>query len=370
MKKKKILTGVLCSLLTMNVYSEDETKYMNKYEREEYEKMSTGKKVLYGGGLAGIVIGGIIVADNISSDSSGTDVEIGDPPPEETPTLLSISESRSPNKDLARTVLVARDISRMYQDRGISGIKKDEDTLDIFIEGAEGKGEYTGILGGIYGMKKLWEKGNLNLKGSIAYSHMETSYETSADGRSDTVHLGLHLGYSREKIYNYTWIGNEFSYNRYDDNSSDNYKSNFLRVGNELSYELGNEGLSIRPYLSVEGGYLSMGDIEVDDTRAASETYYSLRWGPGIEMVKELEKIEGILRVGYVREEGNIYDEFSMVENGSSIKIKDLEDKEALEMTVEMNYRVPRGKIYARGKYILRDESNSIIGSLGFRYNI
>ena len=370
MKRKKVLTGILCSLLTINIYCDEETKYMNKYEREDYEKMSTGKKALYGGGLVGIIAGGIIVADNISSDSSGTDVEIGDPPPEETVALLSIGESRSPNKDIARTTLIARDISRLYQDKGILGMKKDDDTLDIFIEGVEGKGEYTGILGGIYGMKTLWEKANLNLKGSIAYSHMETSYETSADGRADTVHLGLHLGYNRERLYNYTWLGNEFSYNKYDDNSSDNYKSNYLRLGNEVSYELGDESLSIRPYLSIEGGYLSVGDIEIGETRAASETYYSFRWGTGVELVKKIEKIEGILRVGYVREEGNMYDEFNIVENGSHIKIKDIEDKESLETILEVNYKMSQGIIYARGKYILREESNSIIGSLGFRYNI
>ena len=220
-------------------------------------------------------------------------------------------------------------------------------------------------------MKTLKKGEGYKIKGSLAYSHTEIDYETNADGRADTLHTGLHLVYEQEKLSNYTWIANEFSYNKFENEGSDNYKTNYLRMGNEISYELAGEFISIRPYIMAEGGWLSMGDIEMEGARASSEGYTSFRWGPGIEATSRTpRRVIGKVRVEYMREEGNIYDEFYIENTTKDIRVEDMEGTNSLEILGEVSFKLKYGEIYSRGKYIWREESDSITGTLGFKYKL
>ena len=360
-----ILAGVL--LLYGNTYSEEE--YQQKVVR-----LSTKEKIAYTGlGLGGLA-GVVLIADNISSDSDGTKVEVGDPPPEEPEPILMMAAPDSYRektmRDIGRTTLYLEDISRVFRELG--RMKKDGEgsELSVFVEALDRDGEYEGVIGGAYLMKDVGEYLGVQVRGSLGYGHASVDYDGGAEGSSEILHCALHLNYDRDAFKNYTWLSNEFSYNRFKEGERARYRGTALALGTENGYLLTLGRVQIKPFIFVQGSFYKRESIDLEDVRAESDNYTSLKWGPGIEGKHNKQAgeydLQTSVRVVYRMEEGSIYDEVSTSEG----RVEDIGEDEVLELSIEGRIGREDISVFARGSYYLQRGDDYHGGSLGVTWEL
>ncbi len=346
--------------------------YGNTYSEEEYQqkvvKLSAKEKITYTGlGLGGLA-GVVLIADNISSDSDGTKVEVGDPPPEEEPApmMAAIDSSREKTlRDLGRVNLYLEDLSTIFREMGRMKRAGEGSEVSVFTEALDRKGEYEGAAGGIYLMKDVGEYLGVQLRGSLGYAHTAADYEGGAEGSSEVLHCALHLNYDRDRFKNYTWLSNEFSYNRFKEGEKARYKGTALALGTENGYLLIDGSLQVIPFIFVQGSFYKKEAIELEDVRAGSDNYTSLKWGPGVEGKHNTRAgeydLQTSLRAVYRMEEGSIYDEVST----SQGSIENLGEDEVLELSIEGRFGRSGTSLFARAVYYVQSGDNFYGGSLG-----
>lgn len=346
--------------------------YGNAYSEEEYQqkvvKLSTKEKLVYTGlGLGGLA-GVVLIADNISSDSDGTKVEIGDPPPEEEPALMMAaadSYRESTLRDIGRTTLYLEDLSRIFREVGRVKSKGEGMEVSVFVEALDRKGEYEGAAGGAYLMKDVGEYLGVQVRGSLGYAHTSVDYEDGGEGSSEVVHCALHLNYDRDRFKNYTWLSNEFSYNRFKEGERARYRGTSLALGSESGYLLTEGRFQIIPFIFAQGSFYKRGAIDLEEVRAGSDNYTSFKWGPGVEgryptQAGEYD-LQTSLRAVYRMEEGSIYDEISTTQGS----IENLGEDEVLELSIEGRLSRDGTSLFARAAYYMQSGNNFYGGSLG-----
>lgn len=354
-----VLTGAL--LLWGNGYSEE--------YQQEVVKLSTGEKIVYTGlGLGGLA-GVVLIADNMSSDSDGTKVEIGDPPPEEEPTPLMASLA-SPYRektlrDIGRINLYLEDLSGIFREMGRMRRSGEGTEVSFFVEALDRRGEYEGAIGGVYFMKNVGEYFGADIRGSLGYGHSSVDYDGGAEGSSEVIHWALHLNYDRDVFKNYTWLSNEFSYNRFQEGEKARYRGTSLALGTENGYLLTAGRFQVIPFIFAQGSFYKREAIDLEDVRAGSDNYTSFKWGPGIEGKYNTQAgtydLSTSMRVVYRMEEGNIYDEVSTSQGG----IEGAGEDEVLELSLEGRGERDNISVFARAAYYIQGGDNYYGGSLG-----
>jgi len=392
--KEKILITALCIALNISSYGgtqaesqtedykkiqnetetkEDKGNYAEKYEREEYGSMSSGKKIFYGGMGIATAVGIVLAADSISTDSDGTKVEIGDPPPEEENLMIrsavySVESNNDINRDLGRTTLQLKDISTTFREIGREAGGRE--SINVFVRPLDRRGEYNGVIAGVYLLNDIWSYGDLDIRGSLAYGHSTADYEDGSDGSSETLHCALHLNYERDRIRSYTWLANEYSYNRFEDGETARYKSSSYSLGSEGGYVFGRKSLEVVPFFFVEGGYIKREGIDLKGIQAESDDYNSFEWGPGVEVkskgVRGLYSLSGSVRAVYRMQEGNIYDEVKT----SSGSVEKISEDDTLELSVTGDAGRDGIFISIGGSYYIQDGDNYFSGRVGAGYDL
>ncbi len=354
-----VLAGAL--LLWGNGYSEE--------YQQEVVKLSTGEKIAYTGlGLGGLV-GIVLMADNISSDSDGTKVEIGDPPSEEEPApmVVSLASPYRENtlRDMGRINLYLEDLSGVFREMGRMKREGEESEVSLFVEALDRRGEYEGAIGGVYFMKDVGEYFGAEIKGSLGYGHSSVDYDEGAEGSSEVIHWALHLNYDRDAFKNYTWLSNEFSYNRFEEGEKARYRGTALALGTENGYLLTAGRLQVIPFIFAQGSFYKRDAIDLEDVRVGSDNFTSFKWGPGIEGNYDIQAgvydLSTSMRVVYRMEEGNIYDEVST----SQGRIEDVGEDEVLELSLESKGERDNISVFVRAAYYIQGGDNYYGGSLG-----
>lgn len=360
-----MLAGAL--LLCGNSYSEE--------YQQEVVKLSTGEKIAYTGlglgGLAGIVL----IADNISSDSDGTKVEIGDPPPEEEPSPMMVSSSgpsyrEKTLRDMGRVNLYLEDLSAVFREMGRMRREEEGSQVSFFVEGLNRKDEYDGVVGGAYFIKDVGKYFGADIRGSLGYGHSSVDYDGGAEGSSEVIHCALHLNYDRDTFKNYTWLSNEFSYNRFEEGEKARYRGTALALGTENGYLLTAGRVQIIPFIFAQGSFYKREGIDLEEVRAGSDSYTSFKWGPGIEGRYNTQvgvyDLSTSMRVIYRMEEGNIYDEVST----SQGRVEDVGEDKVLELSLESRVERDSISIFARAAYYIQGGDNYSGGSLGVSWKL
>lgn len=370
--KKKLNLVLIGALLISNIgYSEEEYQ-------EKVVKLSAREKITYTGlGLGGLA-GVVLIADSISSDSDGTKVEVGDPPPEEVEPAPMVaaantyvdSYNRGSLRDIGRTTLYLEDISKVFKDMGRMKKGGKEDEVSIFLQPIDRRNEYEGVVGGAYLIKDMGEYREIEVRGSLGYGHGSVDYEDGADGSSEVLHCALHLDYERSGFRNYTWLSNEFSYNRFEDGETARYKGTALSLGTENGYVVTAGRFQIIPFVFLEGSFYKREAIDLGDVRAGSDNFTSFKWGPGIEGNHERQagnyNTLASVRVVYRMEEGDIYDEVS-TSRGS---VENLAEDETLEVSVEGEVKRGGVSVFTRLAYYLQKGDDIYSGTLGLSYKL
>lgn len=347
--------------------------YPQEYQ-QEVVKLSTGEKITYTAvgvaGLAGIVL----IADNISSDSDGTRVEIGEPPPEEEPApmLASLASPYRENtlRDMGRVNLYLENLSTVFREMGRMKRGGEGKEVSIFVEGVDRKGEYEGVIGGAYLMKEMGEYLGAEIGGSLGYGHSTVDYDGGAEGSSEVIHCALHLNYDRDVFKNYTWLSNEFSYNRFKEGKKTRYRGKALALGTENGYLLTAGRVQIIPFIFAQGSFYKREAIDLEEIRAGSDNYTSFKWGPGIEGRYNTKAgnydLSTSMRMVYRMEEGNIYYEVST----SQGRIEHVGEDEVLELSLESKAKGDNISVFARAAYYVQDRNNYYEGALGAAWEL